>query len=361
VPIGPRNSFNRTAIVTLPGIIPDVAVLGKNAYQIASREALIGLIRMRAAALGLDPGAPDLPRQLTACFTADDPGVRAAAEAVARDFGRGLGYVLLTLKRGDEINRAARSDWDAAHWDHWAGIKTVILGGGLAAGPLGARMADHAAAVLADHGFPAVSVTCAPHAAILPLLGAARLAAPVDGHTLVFDGGHTFVKRGVITARSGQITALAHLPGVPAPCDRAVEVSPAFARHVRDTLADLIVGTWQTVIEAGHPLTDSATLGLSIAAYTNHGRIYPKAPGCYAPLRLLGEDVNAVLAAAISARLGHTIRVRLVHDGTAAATVFTGHCDPMRTVVLMLGTAVGVGYPPDAADLRPIAADCAVT
>jgi len=47
-------------------------------------------------------------------------------------FGKRLGVILLTLKRGDKENRLRRLDWRDEHWEYWAIIENVILVGGLA-------------------------------------------------------------------------------------------------------------------------------------------------------------------------------------------------------------------------------------
>ena len=106
-----------------------------------------------ADALGLDaadlpPVLPHLTRSkaqvrrdaaliVGRALTGDDPVARAAAQDIAARLGANLGWLLIAIQRGDEVNRAVRPDWRAADWQQWAAIRTVWLGGGLASGPLG--------------------------------------------------------------------------------------------------------------------------------------------------------------------------------------------------------------------------------
>ncbi|MEJ2749599.1 MAG: hypothetical protein P8183_17090, partial [Anaerolineae bacterium] len=118
-------SLNRVAIMALPGVdLPDT-VPGKTGYDLLSTAALTARVQARAGELGLSPDAPDLLRRFDACFTAVSPQIRSISEEIAVDYGRSLGYLLLTLKRGDPVNRAARKEWDDRHWSFWAGINTV--------------------------------------------------------------------------------------------------------------------------------------------------------------------------------------------------------------------------------------------
>jgi hypothetical protein len=54
----------------------------------------------------------------------------------------------------------------------------------------------------------------------------------------------------------------------------------------------------------------------------------------------------------LAERLGGFHSFALLHDGLAAASVYAGR---PRTAVLILGTAIGAGYPPSKQGLRPLA------
>ncbi|MCB8986778.1 MAG: hypothetical protein H6661_03395 [Ardenticatenaceae bacterium] len=160
--------------------------------------ALAAQIRRQAGLFHLPATLPDadLIRRLDACFTEGDQTIRTAARAVAEEYGRKLALHLLTLLRGDPVNRVVRPGWQAEHWAFWAQIRTVYTGGGLMAGHLGPTAVATAQDFIHRHGFPNFTVAVPPHAAQLPLYGAARLTPP-EAAMLVFDFGQTAVKRAV--------------------------------------------------------------------------------------------------------------------------------------------------------------------
>src|SRR5215213_8277178 len=125
----PSVSLNRVRIMDLPGLALDDDIRGRLAFDLLAPEAVAELVRGEAAALGLSEDvltAPTLlPAHFDLCFVAADPVARAAAGRVAQRMGRRLAYLLLTLKRGDAVNRTARPDWDDAYWAHWAGVQRI--------------------------------------------------------------------------------------------------------------------------------------------------------------------------------------------------------------------------------------------
>ena len=73
-----------------------------------------------------------LPQYLEKCLDSNNELVREAAVDIIRLFGKRLGIILLTLKKGEKENRVKRLDWKDEHWNYWADIENVILVGGLA-------------------------------------------------------------------------------------------------------------------------------------------------------------------------------------------------------------------------------------
>ncbi len=122
-------SMNRVRIMDLLGLdLPEVCK-GKQAFQLLSTENLCNMVLAHNDVLQLDVNAPDLLRAFDGCFTAVSSPIRSTAENIAREYGRYLAYLLLTLKRGDAISRAARPDWRDVHWEFWAQIEQVYVGG----------------------------------------------------------------------------------------------------------------------------------------------------------------------------------------------------------------------------------------
>src|SRR3954447_18975615 len=141
----PSASLNRVVIADLPGVNLPTDIRQKRAGELLSADALGGIIRARAEELQLPMQHStlddrDLPHRFGECLIGSSPlCVRELASDIARRFASRMGYVLLTLKRGDVVNRAARPEWNDSYWSHWAKLEHVAFGGGLLQGPLGAR------------------------------------------------------------------------------------------------------------------------------------------------------------------------------------------------------------------------------
>ncbi len=354
----PTVSVNRVRLVDLPGFPVDAGVRGQQAYHLLSTLAVTRYAQAQAAALELPaqlrdapPDSPEvrreLPRYVDACLSSPDPAVQAAAESIARRLGRNLGYILLTLHRGDAVNRAARADWTDAEWAHWATVRQVWLGGGVLSGDLGARTVAAARALLAEAGLgETLQVALSPYPRDMALVGAARYLPPDVSTALCCDFGHTSVKCGVVQLTDGNITALTPLATRHTPWnwqnrpDAAVGIEPAFVRdYIAATLAE-------AATEADIRLEE---VMLSIAAYVRGGELIGN--GVYTPLRALGPDARPLLAEAVAVRAGARPNISLIHDGTAAAAL---HAGSAHSAVLSVGTAIGIGFPPEEAGLRQI-------
>ncbi|MCI0393822.1 MAG: hypothetical protein L0332_10710 [Chloroflexi bacterium] len=340
-------SLNRLRIIDLPGAALEDSVRGKSGSELLSAAALKQLIGQQAGLAQLPADSPDLLPAFDHCFTSNSADVRAAAEIVAGEYGRHLGYLLLTLKRGDAANWAARPEWEERHWVYWQSIRIVWLGGGLVAGAFGQRMLPYAQDVLQGGGYPEYSVNLSPHGANLPLIGAARSVRPEAQAALVFDFGHTQVKRACAWYAGGALVGLRLFPAVPTPCplSPAEEAEPAVVQQQARHMVAIMVESW----EAARRPPESPFL-VSLACYLHQG--HPCAShGCYGQLQIVADNLQAFFAAQVSRRLGRPVALQLLHDASAAAAVYAG---AERTAVLVLGTHIGIGFPPAAAGLRPV-------
>ncbi len=353
----PAASLNRVRIVDLPGVALDDAIRGKTAYELLAARTLADDVRRHADVLGLDgpratPDTTLLPA-FARRFAGDAPRAQDAAEGIARRFGRSLGWLILTLMRGDAINRRARPDWDDTYWDHWAGIGTIWLGGGLARGPLGARIRHHAATVMAADEGHACALHLAAHPSLLPLIGAARGVPPASAAALAFDFGQSAVKRALALYEGGTLTALRPLPSLPAPATFSAGGDDLTLDGVRD-LADRMVAamadTWEGVALPDRAL--APMLVASVASYTVDGQPLPRQGGPYSQMYRLSDNAARWLGRQVSQQLGRSLDVTLIHDGTTAARTYAG---AESTAVIMLGTALGVGFAPPHGSLRPVA------
>ncbi len=357
----PHISLNRVTIVDLPGCALDDEVRGQRAGDLLSAAALGRYALAAAADLRLPPAFAEdtlatrrgLPVFVDACLISPDPAQRAAAEALGRRLGRNLGHLLLALRRGDAVNRAARAEWGPEEWTRWGRVQQVWLGGGLLSGRLGARIVAHARSFLAETGSPEEPrVAASPWGRELPLLGAARYLPAGAGHALCLDFGHTAVKRACVRVVGDAIREMHTFPPVDIPLDWQIAHAGDRAttgRWLLAFMAETVAGTAQRARAAGlHP---RAEIMVAVASYVDGGRL--PAQGFYTTLMALADDARPLLAGAIAELAGSAPRVRLIHDGTAAAACHAGAAD---TVVIVAGTALGLGFPPaTAAGLRKMA------
>ncbi len=358
----PSASLNRVRIVDLPGIALEESIRGKTAYDLLAARTLAGDVRRHADALGLGAlrAAPDtiLLPAFARCFTADAAPVRSAADSIARRFGRSLGLLVLTLKRGDAINRRARPDWDDTYWDHWAGIGTIWLGGGLANGSLGACIQHHAAVTITDDEEHACVLQLAAHPSLLPLIGAARGVPSGGGAALAFDFGQSAVKRALALYGGGALVALHLLPSLPAPATFSAggdDLTFDLVRDLADRMVAVMVDTWRGVASPGRAL--APLLVASIAGYSVDGQPLPRQGGPYSQLHRLSDNAAQWLAYQVSQRIGRPLDVALIHDGTAAARTYAG---AGHAAVIMMGTTLGVGFVPADGARRPVAPNLVV-
>jgi hypothetical protein len=341
-PFRPRPDFispslNQARLVELPGVALPPEVQGKRGYDLLSAAALREMIWPQAAALGLEPNDPNLLPRFNGRLTSP------IAQTIASDYGRRLGWLLLCLKRGDPANRAARPDWGAAQWAFWAGIRRVWLGGGLVCGDLGQIAATTAESLLHDAGFPEMEVRVSSQPADLPLLGAARLAPPETAVSLLFDFGHTSVKRAIAYHQDGGVS-LRPLPAAPAPC-RVYEYRPWPLQEtavVHRGMLDIIAATWE------ESQRQTPVLLLAIAAYLYRGHLIPAhlETGCYSRLQILCDHLGRFLTETVSQRLGQPITLRLINDAAAAGIAHWQEGEREgETAVITLGTSLGIGFP----------------
>lgn len=367
IPFTPSHvSINRVQIVDLPGLPVDREVRGRKAYDLLSSRAVIHYAWEKAGALALPYDYLEdsiqtraaLPRYVSDCLQSSDARVQGAAQAIARRLGRNLGYILLTLHRGDRINQQARPDWTAADWKRWGEIQRIWLGGGLLSGQMGELIIQHACELLDELNYQGLfQVDLTPYRKAMALLGAGRYLPIQSGDALCLDFGQTLVKRSCLRFQDGILGSLhffepltvdwvwLDLPGGLS-SNRQAQPGPfQWGQSVLEFVSGAIVQTMQESIAYGPDLM------LSIAAYVSNGA--PLGNGLYAQMRALAKDVRPLIEEAIYQQTGQAMRVHLIHDGTAASTL---HAGESKTAVLIVGTAIGVGFPPPRAEhLRPLA------
>jgi hypothetical protein len=357
----PHVSVNRVKIMDLPGLPIDDEVRGQMAYHLLSSLAVTRYARERAEELQLPAAFSqdttqtrlELPRFVDNCLSSPHESVRSAARAVGKRLGRNLGYILLTLRRGDAVNRAARPDWTTEDWEHWAKIERVWLGGGLMRGALGELIVRSARDCLAEHGYAGLpQVDRSPYGEMMAVLGAGRYLPASTRAALCLDFGQTTIKRVCLEFEDGTMVHMCRFESLVRDLDELpTPATPGWDAgwKVLDTMKGAITQTLDEAVARG--ITPDADLMLSVAAYVRGGRLLGN--GLYASLNALADDARLLLADAIHAQTGQVTRVHLIHDGTAACTLYAG---APNAAVIVVGTALGIGFPPATdSDLRLLA------
>ncbi|MAU10277.1 MAG: hypothetical protein CL607_10680 [Anaerolineaceae bacterium] len=335
------NSLNRFKIWELEGF-PNEKV-GWAFYDLVSSHALSQAIIVQAESLAINPAEQDLHAVYFQRLAAADD----AAIAIAQQMGRYFGFMLVALKRGDALNRQKNAEKDAAYWDYWSQVDRVFLGGGLSEGEFGRLLVSSAQAILQQYALD-VQLSIAAYPRSLGLLGAARHVSTGE-QALVLDFGSTRVKRGRAFYSDAGLQQVQVLPSIPAGFD--VFVAAGQEQAIFERFVALLVDAYQP--------QDADLIPVSISAYvTPTGQPVLTQSGIYMHMSHLSDDLPALLSETVSQRVGRSVAVKLLHDGSAAASTYA----PLdHAVVITLGTAIGSGYPVMRPGLRPLTSDFTVT
>jgi hypothetical protein len=218
----------------------------------------------------------------------------------------------------------------------------------LVTGRLGDYLWRHALEILQEAAVEGYTLEISPYAAHLSLLGTSRYAQPEDTIALVFDFGGTLIKRACAAYQNGALSQL-HLFSPHATdwerFEREYSGAQERAEAFFERLVTIITQTW---VEAGQLV--SRVLA-SIAAYIENGHPMPTQAGLYLEVSRITHNLQSELAARLSQWLNKRIEVKLAHDGTATGTAYAGQ---ELTAVVLIGTAMGIGFPPDNSGLGPI-------
>lgn len=292
-------------------------VQGKAAYELLSSLALDALIQPYTS-------------EVATFYEQVALGAEWAVE-IAQILGAHLGTLLAILARNDTRTQQANPDKPAAYWAHWSRIRKVYIGGGMARGRVGAIITSQAQATVRSLAHaPSYQVVQAEYPQYLPLLGAARIVQ-TGSRASILDFGGSYVKRAIAHYADAGLSRLELRASLPTD----LPADDGDARLIFERMVDIIVQSYTEV--------DSPTMPISVAAYVDeHGQPRLSQSGIYMPLARLTPDVPAAFSQAVSERLHTPVEVRLLHDGTAAALAYA----PLeQAAVIMLGTALGSGYP----------------
>jgi hypothetical protein len=321
-------SLNRLVIGGPPAVPARLA--GRQAQTLLSAQAVAALAREHGIAVRREATADDLG----AAMRTTDPARRTAALAVAAEVGLRLAWLLSTLRDPGTASAQGWNPWRRAYLRHWAAVNDVHLAGGLLAGDFGPAVVDGTNAALARLGVR-TRTELMPWPACAALVGAARRLGVVSGDVMAMDLGGSGVRTALVRVLPDGAVELTRLSTTALPFDQ-------LDQPTGDALEALLAGVLASAARDLQRLGSSARgVAVSVACYVGRDRRCAQR-GVYANLPDLGDDA---WRGRLRALFGRSVELGVVHDGTAAAASVPGAGgDPGATLVV--GTALGVGFPP---------------
>jgi hypothetical protein len=287
---------------------------------------------------GFDPGQLTGDASLNRLVIAGRPGMPATlAGRVAFDILSVDAIAALCEAEGVPVGWNA---WRRAYLRHWAAVEEVHLAGGLLAGPVGPAGLESIRSALSELS-TTTRATLVPQPAWAALIGAARSLDVTDGDVVVVDLGGSRARTALVRAAAGRLE-LVTVTAARVPFAATDRLSTAaIGRYLEEVLGS-------AAREAGRHGASVRGVGISVACYLRDGR--PDGDrGVYASLPDLRDRA---WRRTLGSLFGSPVDCRLLHDGTAAAASPHIHGD-VPSAVIVVGSALGLGFPPQGRDHRP--------
>lgn len=361
----PNASVNKLKIKKISNI-DDKNILNKHAMDLFSSSILSDSIRSFLLQHKINFGENNMFSIFKEHLRAsEDSALCIEANGILKRLGKNLACILLALYEGLEENKSHRDDWDNRHWDYWHNIKKVILCGGMMQDIIGEKIVRYANEFFSEIGIHPYQISVA--VSNLPIIGACKCASLKSENSVVFDFGHSYIKRCFYTRDNDSflIKTLASIKSQHLDLDED-------PRLLDDFLLNTIVSTLK---EMPPDKIQGSVIAASIANYIHDGDIYEKR-GNYSKLKKLTPNTNKseksdpepalkscqkyaefyhqipnyqkYLSSRLKEKLGMDIEIILIHDGSSAAYAINEE----RCAVLTLGTAIGVGFTYENFDFR---------
>ncbi|PJI06914.1 MULTISPECIES: hypothetical protein [Clostridium] len=340
-------SINKLIIQKMPTDKITQKLEGKRTVDIFSTELFIREIKKNSNELKIDINDIQekvLPQYLNKCLKSDDISVKKTANSIVKLFGERLAVILLTLKKGERVNRISRKDWNDTHWEYWNSLKNVILVGGLSSSELGKRLKYYVEEVFKKLNENCYNIILSEDSANAGIRGCLTYIKNPEKRKsyLIFDCGQTFIKRGLIWIDEKGIKNVIKLDKVLSKHTgwnfQYIKKEKSEAEALNSYILSVIIATIRGV--KGGASNMGNDIVISIANYVKNGLFANR--GGYGKLRLISDNYEEYLSYVLYQSLGKMFKVTLVHDGTAMAAAFSNYSN---AVCLSLGTAFGVGFP----------------
>jgi len=267
----------------------------------------------------------------------DLDSIKTKATDIAIDYGNRLAKILSTLFRPSLQSVSNRKNWNKEHWDYWKSIRQIYMVGGLTSPILTKIFYQQIITYFSSLDIQDVQVRFIEGSQNLGTSGLATLIE--NGSYLLFDFGQTSIKRAYHVKDNNQTVIESFLEPLESKHLFYKTTDSMEIIHIAKLLDDYIISVIkETISEVDY---DGNTIYISIANYVSQGVIY-KARGGYGKLAFLEDNYQNHLQSRLSEELCKDVSVKLFHDTSAMALLFTN--EP-HTAVISLGTAFGVAFP----------------
>ncbi|MDR0898036.1 MAG: hypothetical protein LBN04_09290 [Oscillospiraceae bacterium] len=324
-------SLNDLKVFGLPAMLPYDGYLGKQIYSHRTISEVLCNILL--------PVQPDL--QPEAAFSTlhrlvNDGLHNKPVELAIAEVAQRILAVPLALHRLDAQLIRENSCFSTADIAFWRQCKSVYCFGVLAQGQLGIRINNHIEAMLHCLGNDPFRVQLVAVPITPSLLGIAKhIESMGKRQGLLFDFGHSRIKRGMLCAGEGRASAMemASIPTPNAPTD-----GQADPNWLHNMIMQTLLGAYD---EAVHVYgTYAAEAHIAIANNIWNGQIANR--GFYGALSALNAtDYGSYLAETMTNHTGMQWRIALYNDADAVALLIRRS----DAAVITLGTNLGIAYP----------------
>ncbi len=237
--------------------------------------------------------------------------------------------LILGLHFHDE--RIRRHSWNQRQWEAWQNIDHLVLCGGLMESSLGPIILAQL-----QKSIPQIHLEISAHSKNMSIIGAAKRMSLQCKQALLFDFGHTLVKRGKMVHQNDSSTIYFD-QAIPASFTQWI-LQPTLedAKSLHTMIFDILV---QTIHENEHLCETEINIGMSIANYVDQGILIDR--GGYGKLLKITDNYEKYLTAELFKKFNKPIFLKLIHDTTAAS--FDLPNNP-HSALISFGTTLGVGF-----------------
>lgn len=248
---------------------------------------------------------------------------------LAEEIGCRLSAILFVVKKGKDLEKGDR--------DFGNQCNSIYLAGYYFRGDPGKAVEKSVKRNLEILNIPDITLHLLDTEVTPSLLGCGLFGEPSVKDRLVFDFGHTNVKRGLVRYRNAEIERVKEFSYIPLSGFEKVQ-DRIQAEQLNEIIAAVIVGTYHEVREMGREVSEEIVM--CIANNILDGCIAPR--GYYGILSSLGEDYPKVLKETLP-EAGVNFQFYIMND--VKAITYLCKSKDKQAAVISLGTNLGIGYP----------------